>query len=279
MNTRVRVGAWIVLAIAATAIGSGGARASAVIDNFDATYYSVSGSSNSAFCGSLSSCDFRTPTGGTSPGTVPTPNLNTTTSGTPTVNSTTPGINGFNSTNHQVEWWSPGTYGTTSVNQTGTHAFGNTTLATGAHQLFSDPTFFPNNGNGGNDVGSSLTAKFTGTVVLTTAGTLTFTGSVDDNILIYLGQNGTYTLYPTNPEDLSNQAAYSFTDSISLAIGTYNLEVFYADRSSTQASLTLDAAFTAAVPEASTWAMMMLGFASVGFMAYRRKRGPAFRLA
>jgi hypothetical protein len=34
-----------------------------------------------------------------------------------------------------------------------------------------------------------------------------------------------------------------------------------------------------AVPEASTWAMMLLGFASVGFVAYRRKSKPAFRLA
>jgi hypothetical protein len=62
-------------------------------------------------------------------------------------------------------------------------------------------------------------------------------------------------------------------------MGNYDFEVLYAERSSSQASLTLDAAFTAAVPEASTWAMMILGFASVGFMAYRRKRGPAFRLA
>jgi hypothetical protein len=31
---------------------------------------------------------------------------------------------------------------------------------------------------------------------------------------------------------------------------------------------------TAAVPEPSTWAMMILGFASVGFMAYRRKTAP-----
>jgi hypothetical protein len=35
-----------------------------------------------------------------------------------------------------------------------------------------------------------------------------------------------------------------------------------------------------AVPEPSTWAMMILGFCGVGFMAYRRKRStPAFRLA
>jgi hypothetical protein len=29
------------------------------------------------------------------------------------------------------------------------------------------------------------------------------------------------------------------------------------------------------VPEPSTWAMLILGFAGVGFMAYRRKSGPA----
>lgn len=35
-----------------------------------------------------------------------------------------------------------------------------------------------------------------------------------------------------------------------------------------------------AVPEASTWAMMIFGFVGVGFMAYRRKQnGPAIRLA
>jgi hypothetical protein len=34
-----------------------------------------------------------------------------------------------------------------------------------------------------------------------------------------------------------------------------------------------------AVPEPATWAMMVLGFAGVGFMAYRRKsQGPALRL-
>jgi hypothetical protein len=36
---------------------------------------------------------------------------------------------------------------------------------------------------------------------------------------------------------------------------------------------------SAAVPEPSTWAMMILGFAGVGFLAYRRKQhGPSLRL-
>ena len=41
----------------------------------------------------------------------------------------------------------------------------------------------------------------------------------------------------------------------------------------------LDNVVLTAVPEPSTWAMMVLGFAGVGFMAYRRKQnGPAFRM-
>jgi PEP-CTERM motif len=36
---------------------------------------------------------------------------------------------------------------------------------------------------------------------------------------------------------------------------------------------------TAAVPEPSTWAMMVLGFFGLGFMAYRRKSEGSFRLA
>jgi hypothetical protein len=34
-----------------------------------------------------------------------------------------------------------------------------------------------------------------------------------------------------------------------------------------------------AVPEPSTWAMMILGFSGIGFMAYRRKNVASFRVA
>ncbi len=36
---------------------------------------------------------------------------------------------------------------------------------------------------------------------------------------------------------------------------------------------------TEAVPESSTWAMLLLGFAGVGFMAYRRQSKPALMAA
>jgi hypothetical protein len=47
-------------------------------------------------------------------------------------------------------------------------------------------------------------------------------------------------------------------------------------------SLTTDGTVVAAVPEPSTWAMMVLGFAGMGFLSYRktrRKNGSSFRLA
>jgi hypothetical protein len=40
-------------------------------------------------------------------------------------------------------------------------------------------------------------------------------------------------------------------------------------------SITLVENVTPAVPEPSTWAMMILGFAGIGFMAYRRKNAMA----
>jgi hypothetical protein len=37
--------------------------------------------------------------------------------------------------------------------------------------------------------------------------------------------------------------------------------------------------WTPTVPERSTWVMMILGFAGIGFMAYRRKSKPALMAA
>jgi len=42
--------------------------------------------------------------------------------------------------------------------------------------------------------------------------------------------------------------------------------------------LKITADFTAGVPEPSTWAMMILGFAGVGFMAYRRRSQASLRI-
>ncbi|WKA30647.1 Npun_F0296 family exosortase-dependent surface protein [Bradyrhizobium roseum] len=49
--------------------------------------------------------------------------------------------------------------------------------------------------------------------------------------------------------------------------------------SSTNKAFEFDNVSIAAVPEPSTWAMMILGFLGVGFVAYRRKSGMVLRVA
>ena len=59
------------------------------------------------------------------------------------------------------------------------------------------------------------------------------------------------------------------------------INIFVADVFSSQTGNTgpvdVSTGNTGAVPEPSTWAMMILGFAGIGFIAYRRKSKPAFR--
>jgi hypothetical protein len=54
---------------------------------------------------------------------------------------------------------------------------------------------------------------------------------------------------------------------------------FAGDNFDRTSQATIDVNFTAPVPEPSTWAMMILGFAGLGFMAYRRKSTTALMAA
>ena len=79
---------------------------------------------------------------------------------------------------------------------------------------------------------------------------------------VQVGGTGTYTV---NPADIDQ-----------LVIGTYSGTADFANITLT------DTQEVQAVPEPSTWAMMGIGFAGLGFLAYRRKdrtRGLSFRLA
>jgi len=60
---------------------------------------------------------------------------------------------------------------------------------------------------------------------------------------------------------------------------TYDINLTVGDLTDT-IDVQIGSGFTAAVPEPSTWAMMILGFCGLGFMAYRRKQNsPSLRLA
>jgi hypothetical protein len=257
-------------------VSAGAAHAGVVFSSFTEETFTVSSpGNNNAFC-SGNTCDFKGGNGGNGAGSVNAPTLSGTSSATglPVVATGSPTIIGQTGA-HVLEWWSPGTFGSTHVTAGTTTGLSNPSITTsGSPLLFSNTSFFP---PGGNDHSSFLTAEFTGSVTVGAGDTLKFTGSVDDNILIYVrtGTSGAYTLLPVSPTELSNQPSFNFASNALLA-GTYQFEIFYADRSSTDASLVLDATVTAPVPEPSTWAMMILGFFGVGFLAYRKKTAVRF---
>jgi hypothetical protein len=93
------------------------------------------------------------------------------------------------------------------------------------------------------------------------------------NVSSYLDTGG-ITVLLTNGEfvnlfSLSN--AYGFANSIDDPSGT--------GPAAPPVNEVIDSFQVTAVPEPATWAMMILGFAGIGFIAYRRKPKLAFRLA
>lgn len=69
---------------------------------------------------------------------------------------------------------------------------------------------------------------------------------------------------------LTNVSGMTF-DSVS---AYWSDPLVYADNATTSQAGTWKVTTVPAVPEPSTWAMLLLGFAGVGFMAYRRKSKP-----
>lgn len=133
---------------------------------------------------------------------------------------------------------------------------------------YTDNSVFSPGGTGSDNSLVFQTAILSGTLL--GAGTdakLTVTG--DDDVLVYV--NGKYVGGVPGVHDVTSTQV----DLGMLALGTdYSLKIFYADRARTGAFLGisgLDGATVTAVPETSTWAMMILGFFGVGFVAYRRQ--------
>ena len=173
-------------------------------------------------------------------------------------------VNPITPTTGQILWWTPS--GTTGITSEGTAT---------VSMPFADNKFYAPTGAGPNNSNFFQTAILTGTI-LGTGADVKLTVSSDDDALVYLnglfvgGNPGVHDVV-TNTIDLGNVGPDAL------------LQVFYADRAQTGAVLDLTltgAAIAASVPEPSTWAMMVLGFFGVGFLAYRRKQnGPAFRIA
>ncbi len=158
----------------------------------------------------------------------------------------------------QILWWTPS--GATGVLADGT---GTVTLP------YTNVNLFAPHGTGANNSTLFQTAVLSGSF-WGSGNDVKLTVAADDDALVYL--NGKY---------VGGVAGVHSTETNTLDFGvltgSQSLEIFYADRAQVGAYLGVS---ISGVPEPSTWAMMILGFASIGFLAYRRKQnGPQLRTA
>jgi hypothetical protein len=114
--------------------------------------------------------------------------------------------------------------------------------------------------------------NFTGTVSVTTGQV--FSVAHDDGLTLTIGSQLVIDAPgPTSPD--TTFGTYTGPS------GNFAFQLVYGECCGGPAVLEIDLPFAAvtSVPEPSTWAMMILGFGGVGFMAYRRKRhAPALRM-
>jgi hypothetical protein len=88
----------------------------------------------------------------------------------------------------------------------------------------------------------------------------------DNNLGIYGGEQIAFVANNTNYLQLIVPVTFNGTGSIIPGVDTS-----YAEVGTNYAYLAAGKVLVAGVPEPSTWAMLLLGFAGVGFMTYRRK--------
>jgi hypothetical protein len=158
-----------------------------------------------------------------------------------------PALTQVNGSTGELTWWS-------TLTSTGS-------FTTNASGLYDQHLFTPN-GTGSNNSTSFQTAILTtNNLLANTTYNITYSGD-DDVFLAINGQvfsqdGGVHAIGQVN------------TASFNTGTADNQLEIFFADRYNVQSELQFTV--TPAVPEPSTWAMMILGFCGLGFIAYRRK--------
>jgi hypothetical protein len=121
-------------------------------------------------------------------------------------------------------------------------------------------------------------------------GSNTYTGGVFDLVITFTSPGGTdpnpgvYTASLLGTVQESNGFVHIDFDNsphnFTFAGGSFTLQVNDIDVLLGSSPTVPVTGLIVAIPEASTWAMLILGFAGVGFMAYRRRnQEPAIRLA
>jgi fibro-slime domain-containing protein len=150
-----------------------------------------------------------------------------------------------------LNWWTPSS-GITLEGQT-------------IAQLPINQSMFVPEGTGSGDGSTFQTAIFSATLhVGASGGSITFGG--DDDMFLALNGNVVDEVGGVHPS--------GSTSTWNVGAGTYAMEIFYADRHVTDALANIQLAgdITTSVPEPSTWAMILIGFAGLGYASLKRGR-------
>ena len=119
---------------------------------------------------------------------------------------------------------------------------------------------------GAGDAGNTMLNtffEFTGTVTVTNGDT--FTAGHDDGLTLVIG--GNTVIDAAGPTSFVNtMVTYSGPS------GNLPFTLVYGECCDAPADLAISLPLTSAIPEPSTWAMMLIGFAGLGFAAFSRSR-------
>jgi hypothetical protein len=108
--------------------------------------------------------------------------------------------------------------------------------------------------------------NFTGQVTVTTGQTFTVTH--DDGLTLII--NGITVIDEPGPT-----SPVTDTHTYTGASGTFSFQLVYSEVQGPPAELQISLPLQSAVPEPSTWAMMIIGFAGLGYMGFRHSRKQA----
>jgi hypothetical protein len=126
----------------------------------------------------------------------------------------------------------------------------------------------------GNNTPANFQFSLNGAPVVASLTGVTFSEAIVGGGMNLITSLGTISFY----DYLTYGTVFDFTSTIRL--GSYDTNIVLNDGNNGNSFGTAHLVVTTAVPEPSTWAMLLLGFLGVGFVAYRRNGKPAaLRLA
>jgi hypothetical protein len=125
------------------------------------------------------------------------------------------------------------------------------------------------------------TANITATLFSQPIAYILSVNSTDNSSALGASTDAGFELARGNPLSIAVLFSASLNNggSISLVSSIGQITAFDNDMNVVFSASSASGSVIASVPEPSTWAMMILGFCGVGFMAYRRKAKPALMAA